>query len=173
MRDKVAVCPGSFDPITNGHLDIVRRGLGVFDKVIIAVGHNPLKQDLFTTKEKMEMIRESVEGNPRIEVDSFEGLLVNYIREVGACAILRGLRVISDFEMELQLALMNRRLCDKVETLFLMTDFNHLFVSSTMVKATAAAGGSVEGLVPDPVLTRLNAKFATLKKTLCNEEGDK
>lgn len=158
-KGKIAVCPGSFDPITHGHLDIVRRGLCVFDRVIIAVGHNPLKQDLFTTEEKLHMIRRSVEGNPRIEVDSFEGLLVDYIKKVGACAILRGLRVISDFELEMQLALMNRRLCDEAETFFLMTDYNHLFVSSTIVKATAAAGGSVEGLVPQPALEKLLEKF--------------
>lgn len=158
-KEKIAVCPGSFDPITHGHLDIVRRGLCVFDKVIIAVGHNPLKQDLFTTEEKLDMIRRSVEGNPRIEVDSFEGLLVDYIQRVGACAILRGLRVISDFELEMQLALMNRKLCEAAETFFLMTDYNHLFVSSTIVKATAAAGGSVEGLVPHPALEKLQEKF--------------
>lgn len=159
MRERIAVCPGSFDPITNGHLDIVRRGLGVFDKVIIAVGHNPLKKDLFTTEEKMAMIQASVDAAPRIEVDRFEGLLVDYIKNIGACAILRGLRVISDFELELQLALMNRRLCEEVETYFLMTDFKNLFVSSTIVKATAAAGGSVKGLVPDPVLLQLKQKF--------------
>lgn len=164
MNPKIAVCPGSFDPITFGHIDIVRRGLCVFDKVIIAVGHNPLKKDLFTTEEKIEIIKESVESNPCIEVDKFEGLLVDYIQRVGACAILRGLRVVSDFEMELQLALMNRRLSDKIETFFLMTDYNHLFVSSTMVKATAAAGGSVEGLVPEPALRKLQEKYPILKK---------
>lgn len=159
MREKVAVCPGSFDPITNGHLDIVRRGLGVFDRVIIAVGHNPLKKDLFSTEEKVQMIEASVDAAPRISVDRFEGLLVDYIKSIGACAILRGLRVISDFELELQLALMNRRLCEEVETYFLMTDYKHLFVSSTIIKATAAAGGSVKGLVPDPVLAKLKEKF--------------
>ncbi len=164
-REKIAVCPGSFDPITHGHLDIVRRGLCVFDKVIIAVGHNPLKQDLFTTEEKIEMITKSVEGNPKIEVDFFEGLLVDYIQKVGACAILRGLRVISDFELEMQLALMNRRLCERAETLFLMTDYNHLFVSSTIVKATAAAGGSVKGLVPEPALDKLLEKFPHMNTT--------
>ncbi|HVN72302.1 MAG TPA: pantetheine-phosphate adenylyltransferase [Desulfomonilia bacterium] len=164
-RVKVAVCPGSFDPITHGHIDIVRRGLCVFDKVIIAVGHNPLKQDLFTTEEKLDMIKRSVAGNPRIEVDSFEGLLVEYIKKVGACAILRGLRVISDFELEMQLALMNRRLNDQAETFFLMTDYNHLFVSSTIVKATAAAGGSVKGLVPEPALEKLLEKFPHMNTT--------
>lgn len=162
-QTRIAVCPGSFDPITNGHMDIVHRGLCVFDKIIIAIGHNPLKRDLFTTEEKAEMIRASVGDNPRIEVDTFEGLLVDYCLRVGACAILRGLRVVSDFEMELQLALMNRRLCNKIETFFLMTDYNHLFVSSTIVKATAAAGGSVKGLVPDPVLEKLDQKFPQTK----------
>ena len=162
-QHKIAVCPGSFDPITIGHMDIVHRGLSVFDKIIIAIGHNPMKTDLFNTEEKLEMIRASVGNNPRIEVDVFEGLLVDYILKVGSCAILRGLRVISDFEMELQLALMNRRLCDKIETFFLMTDYNHLFVSSTIIKATAAAGGSVKGLVPDPVLEKLKQKFPRMK----------
>ncbi|HQJ09759.1 MAG TPA: pantetheine-phosphate adenylyltransferase [Deltaproteobacteria bacterium] len=164
MSRKIAVCPGSFDPIMNGHLDIVYRGLCVFDKVVIAIGRNPLKQDLFTTEEKYEMIRESIGDDPRIEVDIFEGLLVDYLLRKKACAILRGLRVISDFEMELQLALMNRRLCDKIETFFLMTDYNHLFVSSTIVKATAAAGGSVEGLVPQPALEKLREKFPQMKE---------
>lgn len=164
MNKKIAVCPGSFDPITNGHLDIVYRGLSVFDKVVIAVGHNPLKQDLFTTEEKLQMIRESIGDNPRIDVDTFDGLLVDYLQKIRACAILRGLRVISDFEMELQLALMNRRLCSTVETFFLMTDYNHLFVSSTIVKATAAAGGSVEGLVPEPALKKLREKFPRMKR---------
>jgi pantetheine-phosphate adenylyltransferase len=162
-QNRIAVCPGSFDPITNGHMDIVHRGLCVFDKIIIAIGHNPLKKDLFTTEEKAEMIRASIDGNPRIEVDIFEGLLVDYCLKVGACAILRGLRVVSDFEMELQLALMNRRLCNKIETFFLMTDYNHLFVSSTIIKATAVAGGSVKGLVPDPVLEKLQEKFPHTK----------
>jgi pantetheine-phosphate adenylyltransferase len=162
--EKIAVCPGSFDPITNGHIDIIRRGLCVFDRVIIAVGHNPLKVDLFTTEEKIEMIRRSVESNPRIAVDSFEGLLVDYIKKVGACAILRGLRVISDFELEMQLALMNRRLYEEIDTFFLMTDYNHLFVSSTIIKATAAAGGSVKGLVPQPALEMLIEKFPQMIK---------
>mgnify|MGYP001278486661 FL=1 len=163
MTQKIAVCPGSFDPITNGHLDIVYRGLSVFDKVVIAVGHNPLKQDLFTTDEKLQMIRKSIGDDPRIDVAAFEGLLVDYLHKIGACAILRGLRVVSDFEMELQLALMNRRLCSKVETFFLMTDYNHLFVSSTIVKTTAAAGGSVQGLVPDPALEKMREKFPMMK----------
>lgn len=162
MKPRIAVCPGSFDPITMGHLDIVRRARGVFDEVIIAIGHNPQKKDLFSTEEKANMIRESVVDIPGIRVDVFDGLLVDYIKRIGACAILRGLRVISDFEMELQLALMNRRLYPDVETYFLMTDYKHLFVSSTIVKATAAAGGSVKGLVPDPVLPMLQQKFPLL-----------
>jgi pantetheine-phosphate adenylyltransferase len=164
QQEKIAVCPGSFDPITNGHIDIVKRGLCVFDRVIIAVGHNPLKQDLFTTDEKLEMIGRSID-DPRIKVDFFEGLLVDYIKRTGACAILRGLRVISDFELEMQLALMNRKLYGRAETFFLMTDYKHLFVSSTIVKATAAAGGSVEGLVPPAVLEKLREKFPHMSTT--------
>ncbi len=159
MSGKIAVCPGSFDPITNGHIDIIRRGLGVFDKVVIAVGHNALKQDLFTTDEKVEMIKKCVKSIDRISVDVFEGLLVDYVKKIGACAILRGLRVVSDFEWEMQLSLMNRKLYGDVDTYFLMTDFRNLFVSSTIIKATVSAGGSVRGLVPDPVLIKLKEKF--------------
>ncbi|HEY9160457.1 MAG TPA: pantetheine-phosphate adenylyltransferase [Desulfomonilia bacterium] len=160
MSERIAVCPGSFDPITNGHIDIIRRGLGVFDKVVVAVGHNALKQDLFTTEEKVEMIKECVApSNGRISVDVFEGLLVDYVKKIGACAILRGLRVVSDFEWEMQLSLMNRKLYGEVDTYFLMTDFRNLFVSSTIIKATVSAGGSVRGLVPDPVLYKLKEKF--------------
>jgi pantetheine-phosphate adenylyltransferase len=159
MRERIAVCPGSFDPITNGHLDIVRRGLVVFDKVVIAVGHNVMKQNLFTTEEKVEMIKECVSSFDRISVDIFEGLLVDYVKKIGACAILRGLRVVSDFEWEMQLSLMNRKLYGEVDTYFLMTDFRNLFVSSTIIKVTVSAGGSVRGLVPDPVLFKLKEKF--------------
>ena len=159
MCERIAVCPGSFDPITNGHIDIIRRGLGVFDKVVIAVGHNALKQDLFTTEEKVEMIKECTTSIDRISVDVFEGLLVDYVKKIGACAILRGLRVVSDFEWEMQLSLMNRKLYSEVDTYFLMTDFRNLFVSSTIIKATVSAGGSVRGLVPDPVLFKLKEKY--------------
>lgn len=158
MPERIAVHPGSFDPFTNGHLDIARRALNVFDRVIIAVGHNPQKKSLFTTEEKLEMIRESLDDE-RIIVDSFEGLLVDYCRAQGASAILRGLRAVSDFEMELQLALMNRKLCKEIETYFLMTNYKHMFVSSTIVKAVASAGGPVDGLVPDPVCAMLYKKY--------------
>jgi len=159
MKERIAVCPGSFDPITNGHLDIVRRGLVVFDKVVIAVGHNVMKQNLFTTEEKVEMIKECVASDDRISVDIFEGLLVDYVKKISSCAILRGLRVVSDFEWEMQLSLMNRKLYGEVDTYFLMTDFRNLFVSSTIIKVTVSAGGSVRGLVPDPVLFKLKEKF--------------
>ena len=159
MSERIAVCPGSFDPITNGHLDIVRRGLVVFDKVVIAVGHNVMKQNLFTTEEKVEMIKECVASFDRISVDIFGGLLVDYVKKIGSCAILRGLRVVSDFEWEMQLSLMNRKLYGEVDTYFLMTDFRNLFVSSTIIKVTVSAGGSVRGLVPDPVLFKLKEKF--------------
>jgi len=164
VKDRIVVCPGTFDPITNGHVDIARRALTLFDRVIIAVGANPLKDELFSLGEKLEMIKESVRSDPGIAVDSFDGLLVDYVKKIGASAIIRGLRAISDFEMELQLALMNRKLCDEIETFFLMTDYNNMFVSSTIIKATAAAGGSVKGLVPNPVLIKLYEKFPMMKK---------
>lgn len=170
MKGKIAVCPGSFDPITTGHLDIARRGLTIFDKVIIAVGHNPEKKSLFTTEEKVDMISESVKDYRGIEVDRFEGLLVDYIQDIGAHAILRGLRVISDFEMELQLALMNRKLCHEIETFFLMTSYKNLFISSSIIKATAAAGGSVQTMVPDPVFEMLKKKYPLMKARIEKKE---
>ena len=165
MKERIAICPGSFDPITNGHIDIAQRGLGVFDRVINAVGHNPAKNSLFTTEEKLDMIRASL-NDERISVDSFDGLLVDYVQQVGACAILRGLRAVADFELELQLALMNRKLCSEIETFFLMTSFKNLFVSSTIVKITATAGGSVEDLVPGPVFEKLLEKYPQMRARL-------
>lgn len=157
---KVAVYPGSFDPITYGHLDIIRRGAKVFDKIIVAILINSSKQPLFTMEERKQMILDSVEGlDLDIEVDSFEGLLVDYVQKREVHGILRGLRAISDFEYELQIASINRNLYDKVETLFLMSNNEHSFISSQMVKEVAKYGADVSGLVPAHVAQALAVKY--------------
>lgn len=158
---KVAVYPGSFDPVTYGHLDILQRGAKIFDKVIVAVLINSAKQPLFSVEERKQMITEAIErvdyGVP-IEVDSFEGLLVDYLHNKDIHVILRGLRAISDFEYELQIASINRKLAKDVETIFLMTNNMHSFISSGNVKEIAKYGGDVTDLVPHHVVTALQAK---------------
>jgi pantetheine-phosphate adenylyltransferase len=151
----IAVYPGSFDPITNGHLDLIERGARLCDRLIVAVLGNESKQPLFTVAERMEMLRETVRDYPNVEVDSFEGLLVDYAREKGATAIVRGIRAISDYEYELQMALMNRRLCPSVETVFLMSGEAYSFISSRIVKELIRLGGNLTGLVPASVEVRL------------------
>ena len=159
MRKKTAIYPGTFDPFHNGHLEIIHRALGAFDQIIVAMGLNPEKETLFSLEERLDMIRNSVNGDPRIQIDCFEGLLVRYAEKKKACAIIRGLRAVSDFEYEFQLALMNRKLSRKIETYFLMTAHRYLYVSSRIIKATVYAGGSPEGLVPEYVLRILKEKF--------------
>lgn len=154
-RKIVAVYPGSFDPITNGHLDLIGRGARLCDRLIVAVLGNENKQPLFTVEERMEMLREVVAGYPNVEVDTFDGLLVDYARHKGATAILRGIRAISDYEYELQMALMNRRLCPEVETVFLMAGEAYSFISSRIVKEVIRLGGDIAALVPPSVEVRL------------------
>jgi len=152
--DKMAVYPGSFDPITNGHLDLLERGLKIFDQIVIAIATNPAKQPVFALEERLELIRLSLEDHPlrgRMRVDAFEGLLVEYVKKVQANAILRGLRAISDFEYEFQMALMNRKLSNEIETLYLMTGMRWIYISSRIIKEVVASGGCVTGLVPVPV----------------------
>ncbi|MBW2599633.1 MAG: pantetheine-phosphate adenylyltransferase [Deltaproteobacteria bacterium] len=161
---KSAVYPGSFDPITNGHVDIINRGLGIFNKIIILVGYNPNKlTTLFSVEERISMIREVVGDNPRIEVDSFSGLLVDYVKKSDASCILRGLRAMSDFEYEFQLALINRKLRRNIETVFLMTGSKWFYCNSSIVKEAASLGGSVKDLVPNVVLKRLKDKFPDMQ----------
>ena len=155
----VAVYPGSFDPVTNGHMDIIERGLGIFDKIIVTVGRNPNKKTLFTVEERIAMIEEAVGTDPRVEVDSFTGLLVDYVEKSEAHCILRGLRAMSDFEYEFQLALINRRLKRQIETVFLMTGASWFYCNSGSVKEAAGLAGSVTGMVPDVVLKLLKEKF--------------
>ena len=157
---KMAVYPGSFDPITNGHVDIIRRSLHMFDELTVLIAHNPTKKTHFPLEERLEMIREVTKDCNNIHVDSFNGLLVDYLKEKGANVIIRGLRALSDFEYEFQLALMNRRLNREIETLFLMTGYQWFYTSSTIINEAASMGGSVEGLVPDMVNRKLIEKYS-------------
>ncbi len=156
---RVGVCPGTFDPITNGHLDIVRRSLSFFDSVILAVALNPQKAPLFDIKERLEMAVVATDGMERVTVEAFDGLLVDYLRQKDAHAIIRGLRAVSDFEYELQMAMMNRNLDQTVETLFLMPSVEYSFLTSTIIKNVASFGGNVNDLVPPLVARRLREKF--------------
>ncbi len=158
-RDTAALFPGSFDPITNGHLDIVERGLSVFREIVIAILVNSDKRPLFTVEERVKTIRQVFRGNRRVRVDTFSGLLVDYAEHVGASVIIRGLRAISDFEYEFQMALMNRRLNPKVETVFMMPAESYTYVSSRLVKEVFRLGGQVSELVPPAVEKRLRAKY--------------
>lgn len=157
-----AVYAGSFDPITKGHLDIVRRALGVFDQIIVAVAHNPAKDSgLFSAPERVAMIREAVaDVSDRVEVDAFDGLLVDYCDRTGAQAIIRGLRAVSDFEYEFQMAMMNRHLNNRVETYFMTASEAYFYTASKLVKEVASLGGNVSGLVPVGVNSALVAKLA-------------
>ena len=163
---KIAVYPGSFDPITNGHVDIIKRSLGVFDELIVLIAYNPNKKTLFSVEERMGMIREVIRDFKNVRVDSFDGLLVEYVKVAGANVILRGLRALSDFEYEFQLALINRRLSRDVETVFLMTGFKWFYTSSTIINEAASLGGSVKGLVPDIVNQKLVEKYSSKKGTV-------
>jgi len=154
-----AIYPGSFDPITNGHLDLIVRGCSLFDKLIVAILRNETKQPLFSVEERTEMLREVVDCYPNVAVDSFDGLLVDYAAENSATVLLRGIRAISDYEYELQMALMNRRLRPDIETVFMMASEAHSFISSRLVKEVFGLGGNIVGLVPPPVEVRLRKRF--------------
>ena len=154
-----AVYPGSFDPLTNGHLDLIERSLRIFDQLVIAVVTNPAKTALFTDTERMEMIRESTRHLGELEMVAFDGLLVDLVARVGATAVIRGLRAVSDFEYEFQMALMNRKLREEIETVFLMPHEAYSYISSRLIKEVAGYGGSVKGLVPAGVEERLRAKL--------------
>jgi len=156
---KTAIYPGTFDPITNGHLDLVKRALRTFDEVIIALAPSRKKQPLFTIKERLGFVRRAIKGMKRAKVEIFHGLLVEYVRRRKGIAILRGLRAISDFEYELQMAHMNRRLDTDIETVFMMPSEEYSFLTSSIVKEVSSFGGSVRGLVPEDVETALKEKF--------------
>jgi pantetheine-phosphate adenylyltransferase len=155
---KLAVYPGTFDPITNGHVDILRRSLGLFDRIVVALAQNVRKAPLFSIAERRGMIIDAVGGDPRVEVDAFSGLLVEYCQRRGARAVIRGLRALADFEYEFQFAHMNRHLAPEVETVFLMTSEESFYVSSSLVKEVALMGGDVSRMVPPAVVAALAAK---------------
>jgi pantetheine-phosphate adenylyltransferase len=164
MPETSAIYPGSFDPITNGHVDIIERGLKVFDRVVVAVLKNPKKRPLFTTKERVRMIQELFASRSEVEVRAFDGLLVDFARAQGTTVVIRGLRALSDFEYEFQMALMNRSLAPDIETFFMMPSVDYTFLSSSVVREVAGLGGSVEGLVPGPVARKLRDRLRGSKK---------
>jgi len=157
--NKIAVYPGSFDPITNGHVDIIKRSQRIFDELIILIAYNPVKKTLFSVEERIGMIREVIKDCRNVRVDYYDGLVVEYVKREGASVILRGLRALSDFEHEFQLALINRRLNREIETVFLMTGYKWFYTSSTIIKEAASLGGSVKGLVPEIVNQKMQQKY--------------
>ena len=160
----VAIYPGSFDPVTNGHLDLIERGARLFDTLVVAVLHNEVKQPLFSVADRVEMLREAIGKMSNVEIDCFDGLLVNYASQRGAGVIVRGIRAISDYEYELQMALTNRRLEPRIETVFLMAGEANSFVSSRLVKEVARLGGDISGFVPESVAGHLRRTFYNLRK---------
>jgi pantetheine-phosphate adenylyltransferase len=162
--NKIAIYPGTFDPFTAAHIDIVKRALRIFDGIIVAVAPSQKKMPLFTLEERIDLIRKSTEGLKGVRTEAFHSLLVEYVVEKNGVAIIRGLRAVSDFEYEMQMALMNRRLNHDIETVFLMPSEEYSFLTSTMVKEVSSFGGSVKGLVPEIVEKALKDKFKTLDK---------
>lgn len=156
---KTAIYPGTFDPITNGHIELITRSLRIFDEIIVAVAPSKKKEPLFSVEERIKLIEQSISKMKGARADSFDNLLMDYAEETGSLAIVRGLRAVSDFEYELQMALMNRRINANIETVFMMPDQEYTFLSSTMVKEVVSFGGSVTGLVPKAVEKALNRKF--------------
>jgi pantetheine-phosphate adenylyltransferase len=164
VSERIAVYPGSFDPVTFGHLDILDRAAAIFDSVVVGVLENPGKTPLFTAEERVELLRSCLETRPGVEVTTFRGLTVEFAASVGAIAIVRGLRVISDFETEFQMALMNRRLNPRVNTVFLMTSFSNVFISSSLIKEVCQLGGDVAEMAPSVSVEAMHRRFATQRE---------
>ncbi len=160
MAKRTAIYPGSFDPLTNGHLAIIQRGLKVFDRLVVAVANNPEKKPLFTVEERVALVRQAVGDDRRVEIDTFDTLLVDYAKKRGIHTVLRGLRAVSDFEFEFQIANMNRHLLPDLETVFVMTGEDYFFVSARLVREVATFGGDVSAFVPPNVLAALKKKLA-------------
>jgi pantetheine-phosphate adenylyltransferase len=163
-RPRVAIYPGSFDPLTNGHVDIIERGARIFDLIIVAILVNVEKSPLFTMQERVEITREVFKDRPSVEVDTFDGLLVDYVARRHAHVIVRGLRAVSDFEAEFQMALMNRRLDPRIETVFMMPAEQYSYISSRLIKEVFSLGGRVSGLVPETVERRLREKYGAVRQ---------
>ena len=157
---KTAVYPGVFDPVTNGHIDVIKRALKIFERVIVAVGDNPEKKPTFTIEERVEMLKESTKELKNLEVDSFSGLLLDYVKSKNSKIIIRGLRAVSDFDSEFQRALLNRVVDDEIETIFIMTKEDYVYFNSSIVKEMAMFSGKVNGLVPNIVEKKLKEKFS-------------
>lgn len=160
--ERIAIYPGSFDPVTNGHIDILERGLKLFDRIIVTILLNPGKKALFPLEERLEMLKASLKDLPNVEFDSFGGLLVDYAAKRNATAILRGMRAVSDFEYEFQLALMNKKLNRNIQTVFLMTGLKWIFTSSSIIKEAARFGGDIDDMVPPVVSERIKKRYAHL-----------
>ena len=160
---KTAICPGSFDPVTNGHLDIIKRTSKIVDKVIVAVLYNPAKNPLFTVEERVELLKKVTKDTPNIEVTCFSGLLVDYVNQKKIDIIVKGLRAVSDFEYEFQMALMNKKLNSKIETMFMMTKGEYSYLSSSIIKETFRLNGCINGLVPNEVIEAMKQKFECCK----------
>ena len=164
MNTVKAIYPGSFDPVTNGHLDLIARGAKIFDHLVVAILRNSSKNPLFTVEERVEMLTEGVGAFPNVSIATFDGLLVEFVREQQAQAVMRGIRAISDYEYEFQMALMNRRLAPELETIFMMPDAKYSFVSSRLVKEVFGLGGDITGLVPPTVEARLRQRLPHIQK---------
>jgi pantetheine-phosphate adenylyltransferase len=153
---KTCICPGSFDPVTNGHIDIIERASALWDKVIVAVGQNISKKCVFTIEERIDFLKCALAHNPKVEIESFDGLLIEFAKKKGAAAIIKGLRAVSDFEYEFQMALLNKSLDHNIETLFMMTSVNYSYLSSSAVREIAKNGGNINGLVPDCIIDKIS-----------------
>ncbi len=160
---RIAVYPGTFDPVTNGHIDLVHRSLRIFDRVVVAVAENPKKEPLFSSEERIAMFKKAMGKHKSVVIEGFDGLLVDYVEKKGAVGIIRGLRAVSDFEYELQMALMNRRLDNSIETVYLMPSEEYSFITSTIVKEAASYGGNVSSLAPKVAVEKLKKKFRKSK----------
>jgi pantetheine-phosphate adenylyltransferase len=165
---RIAIYPGSFDPLTNGHMDLIKRALKLFDQVIVGVLENPSKKSLFSAQERLSMVRQTLKPYKRVKVDSFEGLLVNFVKLHKDAVVIRGLRMISDFEYEFQMAQMNRKMYPGFEVVFMMPDERHSYLSSTLVRQIATRGGNVRALCPAAIIKQVNRKVAETKKAHAN-----
>jgi|SRR5579875_1599390 pantetheine-phosphate adenylyltransferase len=159
MNRKVAIYPGSFDPFTNGHINIIERGVKVFDNIIVAIAHNTSKKTTFTIEERVEIIREVFQNRPEVKVDYFQGLLVEYAKKMGTNIVLRGMRTVSDFEYELQMALSNKTLYPEIETIFMVTEGTYSYISSSLIKEIITLGGSAKEMIPEIVEKKLREKL--------------